>query len=111
MGNVAILFHHLEYFMAIWYCNHRPLSSQRPRCPSLDQLVSVHHFHVCTLAVCMANRQLLVMCTADSVALYHPSCPVVFEQNKIIQTCCFALSLKGKSKDSFSLKGFKVKES
>jgi hypothetical protein len=51
------------------------------------------------------------MCTEDSIALYHPSCPVVFEQNKIIQTCCFALSLKGKSKDSFSLKGFKVKES
>jgi hypothetical protein len=55
--------------------------------------------------------QLLVMCTADSVALVPSSCPVSFVQNKIIQTCCFALSLKGKSKHSLSLKYIKVKDS
>jgi hypothetical protein len=50
------------------------------------------------------------MCTADSVALYHPSCPVGFYK-KIISTYSFALSLKGKSKDSLSLKDIKVKDS
>jgi hypothetical protein len=49
-------------------------------------------------------QQIQLLCTIQVVQLS-------LSKNKIIQTCFFALSLKGKSKDSFSLKGFKVKES
>jgi hypothetical protein len=49
-------------------------------------------------------QQIQLLCTIQVVQLS-------FVQNKIIQTCCFALSLKGKSKDSLSLKDIKVTDS